>query len=68
MSGIPEFLITSKSTVETGNEGAYTPPPTESVSPAEYVSMFFSDEMTDKTLLEANRYAMTKENKFIDVD
>ncbi|KAK2701300.1 hypothetical protein QYM36_020037 [Artemia franciscana] len=46
--------------------GAYTPPPTESMSPAEYVSMFFSDEMTDKALLETNRYAMTKENKFID--
>ena len=37
------------------------------MSPAEYVSMFFSDEMTDKILLETNRYAMTKDNKFIDV-
>jgi len=46
---------------------AYTPPPTESMSPAEYFSMFFSDEMTDKILLETNRYAMTKDNKFIDV-
>ncbi|KAK2725632.1 hypothetical protein QYM36_000211 [Artemia franciscana] len=46
---------------------AYTPSQTESMSPAEYVSMFFSDEMTDKILLETNRYAMTKDDKFIDV-
>ena len=28
---------------------------------------FFSDEMTDTILLETNRYAMTKDNKFINV-
>ena len=46
---------------------AYTPPPMESMSPVEYFSMFFSDEMIDEILLETNRYAMTKDNRFIDV-